>query len=59
MCKFVDYDGTKVRPFNNASECDELMIQNWNEMIKTTDKVYVLGDVSMNKNIAYAIPITA
>ena len=52
MCKFLNYDGTRVRPFDDWQECDELMVQNWNEMIRSHDKVYFCGDLSMHKNIA-------
>ena len=52
MCKFLDYDGERVRPFNSYKECDELMIQNWNEVVKPQDKVYFLGDLTFNKNEA-------
>ena len=52
MCKFLDYDGERVRPFNNCKECDELMIQNWNEVVKPQDKIYFLGDLAFNKNEA-------
>ena len=52
MCKFLDYDGNRVRPFDNWTEADEIMIQNWNEMVKPEDKIYHLGDLSFNKNEA-------
>ena len=52
MCKFLDYSGNRVRPFDNYEECDELMVQNWNETVKSTDKIYVLGDVSLHRSIA-------
>ena len=45
MLKFTNYDGSRMRPFNSIEELDELMIQNWNEMVKPTDKIYHLGDV--------------
>lgn len=45
MLKFSNYDGTRMRPFDSIEELDELMVQNWNEMVKPTDKVYHLGDV--------------
>lgn len=51
MISFVDYNGQKVRPFNTCEECDELMIENWNSMVKPQDKIYVLGDVCFNKNL--------
>ena len=47
MCKFLDYNGERIRPYE-PDECDELMIQNWNEMVKPEDKVYHLGDLSFN-----------
>ena len=31
--------------FTTINERDELLIQNWNKVVKTTDKVYHLGDV--------------
>ena len=52
MCKFLDYDGNRVRPFDSWTEADEVMIQNWNEMVKPEDKIYHLGDLSFNKNEA-------
>ena len=51
MISFVDYNGQKVRPFNTCEECDELMIENWNSMVRPQDKIYVLGDVCFNKNL--------
>lgn len=34
--------------FNNVPEHDEFMIDQWNSMISKRDKVYHLGDLSMN-----------
>ena len=45
MLKFTNYNGERMRPFDSIEELDELMIQNWNEMVKPTDKIYHLGDV--------------
>jgi calcineurin-like phosphoesterase family protein len=51
VCRFMRNDGvTKLRPWDNAAEMDEAMIKNWNETVRPNDKVYVLGDVAMNKN---------
>jgi calcineurin-like phosphoesterase family protein len=45
MLEFTNYDGSRLRPFDSIEELDELMIQNWNERVKPTDKIYHLGDV--------------
>ena len=45
MLKFTNYDGTRMRPFDSIEELDELMIENWNKMVKPRDKIYHLGDV--------------
>ena len=34
------------RPFENASIMDEVMINNWNNVVKENDTVYMLGDFS-------------
>lgn len=44
MLKFTNYDGTRMRPFDSIEELDELMIENWNKMVKPNDKIYHLGD---------------
>ena len=46
-CVFTREDGTKLRPFTSAEHQDEVLVQNWNAVVKPTDKVYVLGDVAM------------
>lgn len=37
------------RPFANAAEMDEAMVERWNRVVRPTDKVYHLGDVAMRK----------
>ena len=34
------------RPFENAAEMDEKLIENWNSIVTDEDTVYVLGDFS-------------
>lgn len=50
VCKFLRDDGiTKLRPWNTAEEMDEALIENWNSAVKSKDKIYVLGDVVINR----------
>lgn len=56
MLNFLNYDGTRTRPFNSIEEVDELMIQNWNEMVKKEDKIYHLGDVAFGQSFDKVMP---
>ena len=49
ICKFTTADGSPVRPWDNPDEMDEALVANWNSVVKPTDKIYVLGDVVINK----------
>ena len=50
VCRFTRNDGvTKLRPWDNADEMDEFMVEAWNERVRPTDKVYHLGDVVMSR----------
>lgn len=44
------------RPFANAKEADEKMIENWNSVVKHEDIVYHLGDVYFGQNGVGALP---
>ena len=47
---FTKDDGTLLRhPYTSAEECDTAMIENWNRVVKPSDKVYHLGDIVINK----------
>jgi len=48
MCKFTNFDGTKVRPWDDAGQMTEDMIQWYNEMVEDKDRVYILGDVAFS-----------
>lgn len=37
------------RPFANAQEMDEQIVTNWNKVVKPSDHVYHLGDVTLKK----------
>lgn len=48
--KFLNFDGTKMRPWNSSTEADEYMIEQWNIVVKPQDKIYHLGDVGFKRN---------
>lgn len=39
-----------TRPFNSVQEMNETIIYNWNNTVNFNDTVYVLGDITMNKD---------
>lgn len=49
ICKFKNYDGSPVRPWDDVNEMDEEMVKRWNETVRPKDKVYHLGDVVINR----------
>jgi calcineurin-like phosphoesterase family protein len=49
ICKFTNYDGSKTRPWDDVAEMDEEMVQRWNETVGPNDKVYMLGDIAINR----------
>lgn len=55
ICKFLRSDGTKLRPWDDVSEMDQILIDNWNKTIKPTDKVYHLGDVFINRKARFIL----
>lgn len=43
---FTNYDGTKVRPWDDAEQMTEDLIEWYNECVNDEDRVYILGDVA-------------
>lgn len=48
ICTFTNYDGSKVRPWDDAIEMNEDMVRWYNEMVNDEDRVYILGDVAFS-----------
>ena len=46
----IDYCG---RPLSTSQEMDELMIKNWNERVKKSDMIYILGDLCLGNPDKY------
>lgn len=46
ICKFLNFDGSKVRPWDDAEKMTEEMIEWYNELVDDQDRVYILGDVA-------------
>ncbi len=46
IVKFVNYDGTPVRPWDDSNKMTEEMIEWYNELVSDADRVYILGDVA-------------
>ena len=48
ICRFTNYDGTKVRPWDDAVTMTEEMVEWYNELVNDEDRVYILGDVAFD-----------
>ena len=48
ICKFTNYDGTKLRPWDDVNQMTEEMIEWYNELVSEEDRVYILGDVAFS-----------
>lgn len=51
---FLNDDGERVRPFDNANHVHEYMIEKWNKKVKPNEHVYILGDVVIPRS---ALPV--
>lgn len=47
---FTNYDGSKVRPWDDAETMTEEMIEWYNELVDDKDRVYILGDVAFKNS---------
>jgi len=46
IVKFTNFDGTKMRPWDDVKTMTEEMIEWYNELVSAEDRVYILGDVA-------------
>lgn len=53
ILRFKDLSGQKVRHFESIEEMHEYMIKKWNGVVKDSDKVYHLGDVTFKYDGAF------
>lgn len=53
VCQFQDAEGNPLRPWDTYEEMDEALVENWNRVVDPADRVYVLGDLAINRR---AIP---
>lgn len=56
ICAFSGADGTKLRPWDNPNEMDDEMRRRWNELVDAQDRIYVLGDVVINRRCLSILP---
>jgi calcineurin-like phosphoesterase family protein len=52
---FKRKDGSPLREFKDVNHMNEMLIQNWNSVVRPQDKVYHLGDLTMHKQLPEAI----
>lgn len=54
ILNFKDDEGNLNRPgFNDLSHMNEVLIHNWNSVVKPQDKVYHLGDVLFGRKVEW------
>ncbi|HNL81783.1 MAG TPA: metallophosphoesterase family protein [Chitinophagaceae bacterium] len=49
---FKRNDGTPLRNFKDIEEMNLTLLYNWNKVVCNSDKVYVLGDLSMGSDLS-------
>ena len=55
ILNFKRDDGTPLRPFKTIEEHDEEIINRHNAVVGQTDRVYLLGDVCINRHKLYLL----
>lgn len=55
IVKFANFDGTKMRPWDDADVMTEEMIQWYNELVDDADRVYILGDVAFTPSAMHRV----
>lgn len=48
IVKFTNYDGSPLRPWDDVETMTEEMITWYNELVSSSDRVYILGDVAFS-----------
>ena len=41
------------RPFESVDKMNNILINNWNKIVKENDEVYILGDITLGDNEKY------
>lgn len=56
IVKFTRFDGTPLRPWDDAEKMTEDLITWYNELVSDEDRVYILGDVAFSaKNMRASV----
>lgn len=55
ICKFTNFDGSKVRPWDDVRLMNEALIFNYNLVVRPEDRVYILGDFAMSPGVFKSI----
>lgn len=50
VCKFLNADGSKMRPWDNVEEMNQEIVRKFNEKVMIDDECFMLGDVALNRS---------
>lgn len=51
ILEFTNLDGSKLRDFGSLEEMNYHIVQQHNKVVRSNDRVYFLGDVTLTKNL--------